>query len=74
LESIIAPARTPPHIADLLFVEINRALENPELRKRWQALGVVPRGSASRAAFVKFIREDTARWAKIIKDANLQLE
>jgi tripartite-type tricarboxylate transporter receptor subunit TctC len=73
-DGIFAPARTPPHIADLLFVEINRALENPELRKRWQALGVVPRGSASRAAFVKFIREDTARWAKIIKDANLQLE
>lgn len=73
-DGIFAPAQTPPHIADRLFVEINKALENPELRKRWQALGVVPKGSAARAEFVEFIREDTARWAKIVNEANIKLD
>jgi len=46
----------------------------PEVMKRQNAVGIVPGGSASRAEFEKFIREDTARWAKIIKDANTKME
>lgn len=73
-DGIFAPAKTPSHIADRLFVEIKKALQSRELTKRWQAVGIVPQASASRADFADFIREDTARWAKIIKDANLRLE
>lgn len=73
-DGIFAPAKTPPRIADRLFVEIKKVLQNAELRKRQHAAGLDPVSSASRAEFEKFIREDTARWAKIIKDANIKVE
>jgi tripartite-type tricarboxylate transporter receptor subunit TctC len=71
---MFAPAKTPRQIADRLFAEINKAMLAPDVKQRQNAVGIVPEGSDSRAAFVKFIREDTARWAKIIKDANIEVE
>jgi tripartite-type tricarboxylate transporter receptor subunit TctC len=71
---IFAPAGTPRAIADRLFVEINKAMLAPEVKRRQNAVGIVPQGSASRAEFVKFIREDTARWAKIIREAGIKIE
>jgi len=73
-DGIFAPAKTPPRIADHLFVEIKKALQSPELRKRQHAAGLEPVSSDSRAEFEKFIREDTALSAKIIKDANIKME
>ena len=37
-------------------------------------VGIEPLGSASRAHFVQFIRDDMARWAKIVKDANISIQ
>jgi len=71
---IFAPARTPRQIADRLFTEINKAMQALEVKKRQNAAGIEPGGSPSRVEFAKFIREDTARWAKIIKDANIKVE
>ncbi len=71
---IFAPAKTPRQIADRLFSEINKAMLVPDVKNRQNVVGIVPDGSASRAEFVKFIREDTARWATIIKDANVKVE
>lgn len=71
---MFAPAKTPRQIADRLFSEINKAMLAPDVKKRQNAVGIVPVGSASRAEFVKFIREDTARWATIIKDANIKIQ
>ena len=72
--AMIAPGKTPKAVADRLFVEIQKALQAPELRKRQTAAGIEPAGSASREAFAQFVREDTARWAKIVKDAGIKVE
>ncbi|MNC93836.1 Tripartite tricarboxylate transporter family receptor [compost metagenome] len=61
-------------MVDRLFVEINKAMLAPEVKKRQNAVGIVPVGSASRAEFAKYIREDTARWAKIIREAGIKVE
>jgi len=71
---MFVPAKTPRAIADHLFVEINKAIKNAEVKKRQNAAGIEPVGSASRAEFVKFLRDDSARWAKIVKDANIKVE
>lgn len=71
---IFAPAKMPRAITEKLFVAINKALLAPAVIKRQNAAGIVPVGSASSAEFVKFIREDTASWKKITRDAKLQLE
>lgn len=71
---MFAPARMPRQIADRLFKEINKAMLAPEVKKRQNAVGIVPEGSPSRAEFAEFIRGDTKRWAKVIKDANIKAE
>jgi len=71
---MFAPAKTRQQVADRLFAEINKAMLSPDVKKRQNAVGIVPEGSASRAEFEKFIRDDTVRWAKIIKDANIKVE
>ena len=71
---MFAPAHTPRQIADRLFSEINKAMLAPEVKSRQNVVGIVPDGSASRAEFVKFIHEDTVRWAAIVKTANISVE
>lgn len=71
---MFAPAKTPRQIADRLFVEINKAMLAPEVKNRQNVVGIAPEGSASRAEFVKFIHEDTARWATIVKAAKISVE
>lgn len=71
---VFAPAKTPRPVAERLFAEINKALKAPEVKKRQNAAGIEPGGSVSREEFAKFVREDTARWAKIIRDAGITLE
>jgi len=71
---MFVPAKTPRAVADRLFVEINKAMQDAEVKRRQNAVGIEPGGSPSRAEFVRFIREDRARWAKIIRDANIKVE
>jgi tripartite-type tricarboxylate transporter receptor subunit TctC len=71
---IFAPARTPRAIITRLHREIQRAMQHPEVKKRQNAVGIEPGGSASPAEFANFIREDTRRWARIIQAAGIRLE
>ena len=73
-EGIFVPGKTPAAIQDKLFAEINLALKHPDLRKRQQGAGIDPQGSPSRADFVKFVREDTAQWAKLVKQAGITVD
>lgn len=73
-EGIFAPGRTSAPVLDRLFAEINRALTIAELRKRQHAAGIDPQGSASREEFTRFVRDEMTRWAKLVKDANIQVE
>jgi len=71
---IFAPAKTPRAVSERLFNEVNKAMLAPELKKRQNAVGIVPVGSSSSGEFVQFIREDIERWKKITHDAGLALE
>jgi tripartite-type tricarboxylate transporter receptor subunit TctC len=66
-----APANTPPEIIALLAREVNTALSDPALRPRFEALGN-PILTMSPTEFHKLIVEDTERWAKVIKFANIK--
>jgi tripartite-type tricarboxylate transporter receptor subunit TctC len=73
-EGMFVPGKTPGPVVDRLFKEINAALQAPELRKRQQAAGIDPQGSTTRAEFMQFVRADTERWAKLVKEARIQVE
>ena len=68
-----APAGTPPDIVGKLNKEIVRIVHSPELKPRLVAEGAEPVGN-SPAQFVEYMKAETAKWAKVIKAANITQE
>ena len=66
-----APKGTPPQIVEKLNREINAGLSDPTLRMRIDNLGGTPEAQ-SVAAFSKFIADETAKWAEVIKGAGVK--
>jgi tripartite-type tricarboxylate transporter receptor subunit TctC len=68
-----APKNTPVEIIETLNHEINAGLADPKMKARLADLGgtVFP-GSAS--DFGKLIADETEKWAKVIKFADLKLD
>ena len=68
-----APKGTPTEIIQKLNFEINAALADPNLRSKYAALGSVP-DPGSPADFGKLIADETEKWGKVIKFANIKPE
>jgi tripartite-type tricarboxylate transporter receptor subunit TctC len=69
--AIVAPAKTPQPIIDRLYGGLLRAAHAPEVKERFDAIAVEPLTHASPAAFQGFVREEYARWGKVVKDSNV---
>jgi tripartite-type tricarboxylate transporter receptor subunit TctC len=70
---IVAPARTPEAILDRLNAEVRRAIARPEVRERLAALSFLPVGD-TREHFAAFIREEVAKWAKVVKESGAKID
>ncbi len=70
---ICAPKGTPNAIIDKLNAEITAGVEDSNLKARLLALGVEPKAQTP-AEFGKFVSDETAKWAKVIKFANVKVE
>ena len=70
--AVLAPARTPPAIITQLNDEMNRALKRPEVIAALAADGAEPAGGTP-AALAQSIREDSAKWAKLIRELGMSL-
>lgn len=66
-----APLKTPQPIVDKLRAEFTRAINSREVRQQLLQNGMYPVGDNS-DALLKTMREDTARWAGIMKAVNFQ--
>ena len=69
----VAPARTPVEIVNRLNREIAAALQVPEIRARALDAGTEPL-TDSPQEFAALIREETVKWAKVIKTAGIKLQ
>lgn len=68
---IVAPKGTPKDVVEVLNKQVNAALADPAMRKRFTDLGCdVFTGTP--ADFEKFIRSETEKWAKVIKFAGVK--
>src|SRR5882672_2982806 len=65
---IVAPARTPDPLLDRLNAEILRFIARPDVRERLAALSFLPVGD-SREHFAAFIKEEAAKWARVVKES-----
>ncbi len=69
---LAAPARTPAAIIAFLHKEVVVVLKHPEIIARLAQDGATPVGNTPQA-FAQDIRSETAKWAKVIKDANIKM-
>lgn len=68
-----APKDTPKEIVDLLNKHINEAMKDPAILKRLSDLGGMPIGGTPEQ-FGKIIADETAKWEKVVRAANLSVE
>jgi tripartite-type tricarboxylate transporter receptor subunit TctC len=68
-----APRNTPLEIIDRLNREINAGLADPRIRARIADLGNAPL-ALSPAEYGKLLAEETEKWAKVIRAANIKAE
>lgn len=71
--ALMAPAKTPKPIIDKLAGEIGKIVKLPDVTKTFAALGAQPVGGTPEE-LQRTIAEDTARWAKVIKEAEIPLQ
>jgi len=71
--AVLAPAKTPPEIIQKLNSEIAIVLSDPELQKRLSQDGIEIIGSSAED-FSIYIKNEVAKWAKVVRDANIKLD
>ncbi|HWI09929.1 MAG TPA: tripartite tricarboxylate transporter substrate binding protein [Burkholderiaceae bacterium] len=72
-QAIFAPAGTPRPIVDRLHVEIAKILKEPEMQERIAKLGMQG-ADMSTEQVAAFQKAEVAKWAAVIKGANIKLE
>ncbi len=68
-----APAGTPPEIVQKLNREINKALQAEDVKKTFTEAGVETLGGST-AQFDSFFKSESARWGKVIRQANISAD
>jgi tripartite-type tricarboxylate transporter receptor subunit TctC len=69
----LAPAATPRPIVERLHTEIVRVLKLPDVRERLLSQSTEPVGNTPQE-FAAFIKAEHAKWAKVIRAANIRVE
>jgi tripartite-type tricarboxylate transporter receptor subunit TctC len=69
----LAPAGTPRAIIDRLSQEANKAVNDPEIRNRFNEIGIEPVGGTPEQT-AKFLADEIAKWAKVITTAGVKAE
>ena len=67
---LLVPAKTPATVVARLSSEVLRALEDPGVHEKLEAMGAVVAPQDAQA-FGNFLTEETRKWAKVIRDARI---
>lgn len=70
---VFAPARTPAEVISRLSTALNAAIKVPEVTERLAALNIDTRPN-SPAEFAAFVRAETERWGRLVREADIKGE
>ena len=70
---LVAPAGTPPDVVDTLHRATADIVATPGFRERMAAIGVVTVGTTPQQ-YASIIREEYAKWGKVVKAGNIKAE
>ena len=68
---LLVPARTPAPVVGKLNVETVKVLNSPALKQQFAGQGLEPGGSTP-SEFAAYLKSETAKWAKVIRAANIR--
>jgi len=71
---VLAPARTPRAIVARLNAKVNEALNTPEIANRFAVTQFAEVVGSTPEEFQRFMLAEVARWAKVIREANIRAE
>jgi tripartite-type tricarboxylate transporter receptor subunit TctC len=72
--ALVAPAGTPEAIVRKVNADVNAVLAKDEIQKRLLELGAINEGPGTPEQLAQFLKDERVRWAKLVKDINLQPE
>ena len=72
--AFVAPAGTPKDVVGAMNREIDKVLQDPEVRQRLATLGFYTEGGDSPQGTGRFIRSELAKWGRIVKEIGIQPE
>jgi len=72
-QSVVVPKGTPREIVLKLNAELTRIMSLPDVRERLSVTGIEP-ASSTPEELGAFIRSETTKWGKVIKDIGLKIE
>ncbi len=67
------PGGTPPQIVARLHAEISKVLNDPQVRQKFDSMGVEAATPMPQQEFAAMIRKETQTWARVIKAAGIKL-
>jgi tripartite-type tricarboxylate transporter receptor subunit TctC len=70
---LLAPAGTPKDVVARLNAEFNKALQQPELRKKLGDEGADPAGGTPEQ-FAALIKDEAVRWGKVVKESGARID
>jgi tripartite-type tricarboxylate transporter receptor subunit TctC len=70
---LVAPKGTPGEVVERLNVAVNAGLAEPKLKARLIGMGATPL-PGSPADFARLLAEQTDKWGKVIRTANIKLD
>jgi tripartite-type tricarboxylate transporter receptor subunit TctC len=70
---LMAPAGTPREIVDKVYRDAAKALGAADVKSRFEGLGMAPVGNTP-AEFAAAIRDESGRWAKIVRERKLHID
>jgi tripartite-type tricarboxylate transporter receptor subunit TctC len=71
--AVFAPAATPKPILERLSTEVRKVINGPGVKDIWEKQGAMPMAMTPEE-FGKFLRDDIAKWAKLVKDTGMKVD
>ena len=68
---LLVPARTPASVVDKLNSETVKVLNSPALKQQFAGQGLEP-DSSTPSEFGAYLKSETAKWAKVVRAANIR--
>jgi tripartite-type tricarboxylate transporter receptor subunit TctC len=69
---MFVPAGTPKALINRIVADLNSVLRDPQTKQRFLLQGADPVDNSSPEAFMKLLRSENVRFAKLVKEANIQ--